>query len=142
MCGERLSPVETTTTMPALEDQTLTGELSPQDLADLDALPVGSALLMVQKGPASGARFLLRDERVIAGRNPKSDIFLDDITVSRSHASFTRQDGSFLVQDLGSLNGTYVNKALLRQPTLLRNGDQVQIGKFRMIFFLGTAGTD
>ncbi len=142
MCGERLSGTESTTTMPVLDDQTLTKELSSDDIAAIEELPVGSALLMVLKGPAAGARFLLRDDRVVAGRRGESDIFLDDITVSRRHAAFIRKDGSFLIEDLGSLNGTYVNRRLLKEPLLLRNGDEVQIGKYRMIFVLGSTGTD
>ncbi|MDR2930009.1 MAG: FHA domain-containing protein [Propionibacteriaceae bacterium] len=139
MCGERLAGFETTTTMGALDDQTLTNELSSEDIAAIDALPAGSALLMVLKGPGAGGRYLLRDDRVVAGRHPDSGIFLDDITVSRSHVGFTRDQGSFLAEDLGSLNGTYVNRELLKAPVLLRNGDEVQIGKYRMIFFLGSA---
>ncbi|MCL2483168.1 MAG: FHA domain-containing protein [Propionibacteriaceae bacterium] len=141
-CGEKLTSSDTTTTMPVLDDQTLTNELSTDDIAAIDALPQGSALLIVLKGPGAGARFLLKDDRTVAGRNPDSGIFLDDITVSRSHVSFTRGDGSFVIDDLRSLNGTYVNRHLLRVPVTLHNGDEVQIGKYKMIFFLGSSGTD
>ncbi|MCL2471376.1 MAG: FHA domain-containing protein [Propionibacteriaceae bacterium] len=141
-CGEKLVSGDTTTTMPVLDDQTLTNELSTDDIAAIDALPLGSALLIVLKGPGAGARFLLKDERTVAGRNPDSGIFLDDITVSRSHVSFTRGDASFVIEDLRSLNGTYVNHHLLRVPVTLHNGDEVQIGKYKMIYFLGSSGTD
>ena len=141
-CGEKLTGSESTSIMAALEDTTLTNALSGDDIAAVDALPVGSALLVVLKGPASGARFLLRDDRTVAGRHPDSGIFLDDITVSRSHVAFTRSQGSFIVEDLGSLNGTYLNRQLLKGPDLLRNGDEVQIGKYKLVYFLGTAGTE
>ncbi len=142
MCGEKMTVGESTTTMAPVEDPTLTNELDRQDVEAIDALPAGSALLVVLKGPGVGARYLLHDAHSVAGRDPDSDIFLDDITVSRPHASFTRDQGSFLIEDLGSLNGTYVNRQLLKTPTLLRNGDEVQIGKYRMVIFLGLAGTE
>jgi pSer/pThr/pTyr-binding forkhead associated (FHA) protein len=141
-CGEKLGAVESTTTMPVMDDQTLTNELNSDDIKAIEALPAGSALLVVLKGPGTGARFLLRDDRTVVGRSPRSDIFLDDITVSRSHAAFVREQGSFVIEDVRSLNGTYVNRRLLKEPTLLRNGDEVQIGKYRMVFFLGSSGIE
>jgi len=141
-CGEKLSSVESTSIMPVIDDQTLNNELDSNEIAAIDALPVGSALLVVLKGPGAGARFLLNQDRTVAGRGPNSDIFLDDITVSRSHASFTKDQGSFVIEDMGSLNGTYVNRKLLREPVVLRNGDEVQVGKYRMVYFLGSSGTD
>ena len=141
-CGEKLSSAESTSIMPALDDQTLTNELNSNDIAAIDALPVGSALLVVLKGPGAGARFLLKEDRTVAGRGPDSDIFLDDITVSRSHASFAKEQGSFKIEDMGSLNGTYVNRQLLKGSVLLRNGDEVQIGKYKMVYFLGSSGTE
>ncbi|MDR0782669.1 MAG: FHA domain-containing protein [Propionibacteriaceae bacterium] len=128
--------------MPVFEDTTLTNELSSDDIAAIEALPIGSALLLVLKGPGQGARFLLREDTIIVGRHPQSGIFLDDITVSRSHVKFTKDQGSFSVEDLGSLNGTYVGRQLLRGSRLLRNGDEVQIGKYKMIYFFGTTGTE
>jgi pSer/pThr/pTyr-binding forkhead associated (FHA) protein len=117
--------------------------LSAAEQAAVDALPVGSALLVVQRGPNAGARFLLDAERTTAGRKPDSDIFLDDVTVSRKHAEFVRRDGVFLVRDVGSLNGTYVQRDRIEEA-VLRDGDEVQIGKFRMVFHpskrLGGAG--
>ena len=106
---------------------------SRADQAAIDALPAGSALLVVQRGPNAGARFLLDADRTTAGRHPKSDIFLDDVTVSRKHAEFVRREGQFLVRDVGSLNGTYVRRDRIDEA-VLRDGDEVQIGKFRMIF--------
>lgn len=141
-CGAKLNLAESTSTMPTLDDQTLTNELSADDIRAIESLPLGSALLIVQKGPGTGQRFLLRDDSATAGRHPKSAIFLDDVTVSRRHAVFARSQGSYAVEDAGSLNGTYVNRSVLRAPVLLRNGDEVQIGKYKMVFFLGSAGVD
>jgi pSer/pThr/pTyr-binding forkhead associated (FHA) protein len=119
-------------------------------IAGLESLPAGSALLVVKRGPNAGSRFLLDQTMTSAGRHPDSDIFLDDVTVSRRHAEF-RQDGEeFLVVDVGSLNGTYVNREPV-DSAVLANGDEVQIGKFRLVFLAGprqapstdpSAGTD
>jgi len=141
-CGEKLGSTESTSTMPVMDDQTLTNELSSTDIAAIDALPNGSALLVVLKGPGAGSRYLLKEDHAVAGRGPNSDIFLDDITVSRSHASFAKEQGSFMIEDMGSLNGTYVNRQLLKEPVLLRNGDEVQVGKYKMVYFLGSSGTN
>jgi pSer/pThr/pTyr-binding forkhead associated (FHA) protein len=67
------------------------------------------------------------------GRHPNSDIFLDDVTASRRHAEFRRENGQFLVVDIGSLNGTFVNRKPV-QSSVLANGDEIQIGKFRLVF--------
>lgn len=107
--------------------------LSAEEKAAVAALPSTSALLIMQRGPSAGARFLLDDDRTVAGRSPDADIFLDDVTVSRKHVEFVREGGGFVVRDVGSLNGTYVNRTRIEQA-LLRSGDEVQIGKFRMTF--------
>ncbi len=107
--------------------------LSPDEHAAVAALPATSALLLMQRGPSAGARFLLDADRTTAGRSPDADIFLDDVTVSRKHVEFLRQDDGFVVRDVGSLNGTYVNRERIDQ-VVLRPGDEVQIGKFRMTF--------
>jgi pSer/pThr/pTyr-binding forkhead associated (FHA) protein len=110
--------------------------LSPEAQAAVDALPLGSALLVVRRGPNAGSRFLLDGELTTAGRHPESDIFLDDVTVSRRHVEFRRgSDGVFTVSDVGSLNGTYVNRERIEAGVPLTNGDEVQIGKYRMVFF-------
>jgi pSer/pThr/pTyr-binding forkhead associated (FHA) protein len=111
-------------------------ELSHEDRAAVDALPRGSALLVVQRGPNAGSRFLLDQDISTVGRHPDSDVFLDDVTVSRRHARFERDGDHFRVIDVGSLNGTYVNRDRT-DALLLSNGDEVQIGKFRLIFFAG-----
>ena len=109
-----------------------------QSVSGVDALPAGSALLVVKRGPNAGSRFLLDRSTTSAGRHPDSDIFLDDVTVSRRHAEFVRGDGAggpgpFRVRDVGSLNGTYVDRERI-DDRALRTGDEVQIGKFRMVF--------
>lgn len=111
--------------------------LSREEQATVDALREGTALLIVLRGPNTGARFLLDDTEVSSGRGPSSDIFLDDVTVSRKHAVFSRGDDGFTVRDVGSLNGTYVNRERI-DSVLLRTGDEVQIGKFRLVFYAGT----
>ena len=110
--------------------------LSAQDQATVDALVPGTALLVVLRGPNTGARFLLDSDEVSSGRHPDSDIFLDDVTVSRKHATFRREGDDFLVRDVGSLNGTYVNRERIDDITL-KTGDEVQIGKFRLVFYAG-----
>jgi pSer/pThr/pTyr-binding forkhead associated (FHA) protein len=105
-------------------------------VSGVDALPSGSALLVVKRGPNAGSRFLLDRDTTSAGRHPDSDIFLDDVTVSRRHAEFRRDGAEFVVVDVGSLNGTYVNREPV-DTAVLANGDEVQIGKFRLVFLTG-----
>lgn len=111
-------------------------QLSRADQATVEALRPGTALLVVLRGPNTGARFLLDDDEVNAGRHPDSDIFLDDVTVSRKHATFRREGNTFVVRDVGSLNGTYVNRERIDEVSL-HTGDEVQIGKFRLVFYAG-----
>lgn len=112
--------------------------LDPQELAAISALPSGSALLVVKRGAADGSRFLLDTDLSKAGRHPNADIFLDDVTVSRKHAEFSRQGKSFEVRDLASLNGTYLNGVRI-DSAKLSNGDEVQIGKFKLTFYSSPA---
>lgn len=140
-CGHALEsatvPAETTATItfgaasPRPEADDL---LNEADAAAADALPAGSALLIVQRGPGAGSRYLLDTDVVSAGRHPESEIFLDDITVSRRHVEFRREGGTYSVHDVGSLNGTYVNRDRI-DDALLQNGDEVRIGKYRLVFF-------
>ncbi|GAA3016766.1 FHA domain-containing protein [Streptomyces fulvorobeus] len=139
---ERASETTSTISISGLEayeaeatGQTMVPSLSPEAQAAVDALPAGSALLVVRRGPNSGSRFLLDSDLTTAGRHPQSDIFLDDVTVSRRHVEFRRNpDGSFTVGDVGSLNGTYVNRERI-DSVPLHNGDEVQIGKYRLVFY-------
>ena len=111
-------------------------EIPEQGIGGLEALSAGSALLVVKRGPNAGSRFQLDKDVVRAGRHPQSDIFLDDVTVSRRHAEFRRSGTDFEVSDVGSLNGTYVNREPV-ESAVLSNGDEVQIGKFRLVFLTG-----
>lgn len=126
---------DTTKVIPVIPDETVLAELSEEDEAAVDALPVGSALLVVRRGAGEGSRFLVDSDVTTVGRHPNSDIFFDDITVSRHHAEFVRTPDGVDVRDQGSLNGTYVNRTRIDGETTLKSGDEVQIGKFRMIFF-------
>ncbi|MEU8788497.1 FHA domain-containing protein [Streptomyces sp. NPDC048643] len=145
--AERPSETTSTISISGIEayDAEVTGQtpspmLSPEAQAAVDALPLGSALLVVRRGPNSGSRFLLDSDLTTAGRHPQSDIFLDDVTVSRRHVEFRRvADGSFTVADVGSLNGTYVNRERIDQVAL-SNGDEVQIGKYRLVFYASQLG--
>ena len=98
------------------------------------ALPPRTALLLETGGGLAGARFLLDSDEMIAGRHPACSVFLDDVTVSRRHAMFTRHHDTFEIVDQSSLNGTYVNGDRV-ETKVLDNGDQVQIGKFRFSYF-------
>jgi pSer/pThr/pTyr-binding forkhead associated (FHA) protein len=130
--GETTSMIFTGTDLPDTE----TGDESQADAAVVDALPPNTALLVVRRGPNAGSRFLLDSELTEVGRRPDSDIFLDDVTVSRRHAEFYRHGGRFAVRDVGSLNGTYVNRERSEEAALI-GGDEVQIGKFRLVFLQG-----
>jgi pSer/pThr/pTyr-binding forkhead associated (FHA) protein len=99
-----------------------------------EQLAPGQALLMVKRGSNAGTTFLIDKDATTAGRSPDSDVFLDDVTVSRRHAEIRREDGEFSIHDQGSLNGTYVNRELVESATLA-SGDELQIGKFRLVFF-------
>ena len=128
-----------------LQDETTIG-ITPVDIegegADefpfpADELEAGQALLLVKHGPNAGSTFLVEKDVTIAGRNPDSDVFLDDITVSRRHAEIRRSaGGAFSIHDLGSMNGTYVNRERV-EVTQLASHDEVQIGKFKLVFFAG-----
>ena len=130
-------PVTETTSMISLsaigEAESATFDEPVIDYAAIDALADDAALLVVTRGPNVGSQFLLDDDFTSAGRHPESDIFLDDVTVSRRHAEFYRQGARFTVRDVGSLNGTYVNRERIEEAELF-GGDEVQIGKFRLRF--------
>jgi pSer/pThr/pTyr-binding forkhead associated (FHA) protein len=100
---------------------------------DLDELPPGVGMLVVTRGPNSGSRFALDEPLVTAGRHPDRVIFLDDITVSRRHAEVRKVDDGYTVTDVGSLNGTYLNRQRVEQADL-HDGDELQIGTFKLLF--------
>jgi pSer/pThr/pTyr-binding forkhead associated (FHA) protein len=137
---ERVPTGDTTKTIPAMVDDR-EESLTAEEEAAVRALPRGSALLIVQRGSNAGSRYLLNTDVVTAGRHQSADIFLDDISVSRKHATFTRRPEGIVLKDLGSLNGTYVNRDLVDE-CVLRPGDEVQIGKFRLVFFASAQDAD
>ena len=102
-------------------------------------LPVGTAVLVVRRGPGEGSQFVLTGDRAVAGRSRESELFLDDVTVSRSHAIFERVGYGWTVRDSDSLNGTYVNRDRVSSHQLL-HGDEVQIGKYRFVYLIGDGG--
>jgi pSer/pThr/pTyr-binding forkhead associated (FHA) protein len=135
-------PSATTMRLSAVNPADLTvAPEAPQSTVDsgtLASLKPGTALLRVDHGPNAGSRFLLDADLTTVGRHPSSDIFLDDVTVSRKHAQFVREGSGFVVRDVGSLNGTYVNRERIDVATV-RTGDEVQIGKFRLVVHLSPA---
>jgi hypothetical protein len=136
-CGAPLGPgenEETTLTLSAVEAATEEDELERY----LDGLPPGVGLLVVRQGPNAGSSYRLEAPVTAIGRHPDSEIFLDDITVSRRHVVVERDggDGGYTLRDVGSLNGTYVNRKRVDEAQL-RDRDEVQIGRFRLTFVLG-----
>jgi pSer/pThr/pTyr-binding forkhead associated (FHA) protein len=110
-------------------------------LLGVDVPDVGEVgQLVVTRGPTAGARYALSDAVTSIGRHPESGIFLDDVTVSRRHAEVRRgDDGQYLLADVGSLNGTYLDGERIEEASL-REGAQVQVGKYRLVFVIGTLG--
>lgn len=106
---------------------------APAEPMTKEPVDLDGPVLVVRRGPEVGERFYLERERLTVGRDPASGIFLNDITVSRDHAVLTKSGGEVSVEDVGSLNGVYVNGASITR-TVLHNGDQVQIGRFQMVF--------
>ena len=149
-CGAALSQErvgESTSVIPKVggEDSGEQPEATPESAADahagaVESLPAGSALLVVKRGPNAGSRFALTADVTTAGRHPDSDIFLDDITVSRRHAEIAKASGGYVVRDVGSLNGTYLNRERIDEAPL-QNGDEVQVGKFKLVFFSSGSGS-
>ena len=116
-------------------------ELDEELGAALAELPPGMGMLVVRRGPNAGSRYVLDSEVTALGRHPDSDIFLDDITVSRRHAEFVHSGGTYRVRDVGSLNGTYLNRERIDDASL-HSGDEVQIGKFKLVFLGADARAD
>ena len=136
-CGASLTSIEehhtTTLAMPTEADPT-TGEEVALDVRP----PAGVGMLVVKRGPNVGSRFALESVVTRVGRHPDSDIFLDDVTVSRRHAELRRDDlGNYVVRDAGSLNGTYLNRTRVDEAPLT-DGDELQVGMFKLVFFHGT----
>ena len=102
----------------------------------LAELPAGMGVVVVRRGPNAGSRFSLERETTTVGRHPDSDIFLDDITVSRRHVTVEHDADGYLLRDAGSLNGTYVNRKRVDEARL-NYGDEVQVGRYRLTFVIG-----
>ncbi|MDQ3681245.1 MAG: zinc-ribbon and FHA domain-containing protein [Actinomycetota bacterium] len=136
-CGGVLTQAEGEETTITFLPNEAAGEVGEEDLTiSLDDVSAELALLVVRRGPNAGSRYALENDVVHVGRHPESEIFLDDITVSRRHAEFVREGQGFVVRDVGSLNGTYVNRERIEQSPLV-HGDEVQIGKFKLVFVTG-----
>ena len=136
-CGAPLPDTgDATQSIAAVESEATIAE---ETAADLDELPDGIGAVIVDRGPNAGSRFLLEHTTTAAGRHPESEIFLDDVTVSRRHAMFERRPDGYVLRDVGSLNGTYANGDRVDEYQL-RNGDEVQIGRYRLMFLVGGSG--
>ena len=136
-CGTPLgADTDTTTITFATETDPEAAETPvPGVEVDLSDVPVGTGVLVVTRGEAAGSRILLDLPTTSAGRHPDSDIFLDDITVSRRHAEIVRAGDDYRVRDAGSLNGTYVNRERIEEAPLT-HGDVLQIGKYKLHFLV------
>jgi pSer/pThr/pTyr-binding forkhead associated (FHA) protein len=128
-CGAVLETDDATANLAALAEDDSGEALA----AVVDELPEGAAVLIVRRGPNAGSIFGLDQPETAAGRHPDSQIFLDDITVSRRHAVIDHRDAGFVVRDVGSLNGTYVNRERVDEQRL-QSGDEIQIGRFVLTF--------
>src|ERR671935_2269227 len=131
-CGARLiKPDEGETTMTFTPEE---GEVAESGV--LEELGVkGPALVVRSGGGRAGETFHPEGDRTTIGRSPDCEIFLDDVTVSRKHAVLTQRDGGFFIEDLGSLNGTFLNRHRIESAEL-NDGDELQIGKYRLMFLL------
>lgn len=109
-------------------------EISSNILEDIKKIPAGSSGLIIIKGPNIGDKFLINKSILTIGRNLESDIFLDDITVSRKHAVLKKYGEDFKIKDSGSLNGSYINGEIV-DDAVLKDGDRIQIGKYIFLFF-------
>ena len=137
-CGSPFTPSTDTTISFLPEDSS--GDLADEEVSvPAGDLAEGTGVLVVKRGPDAGARFVLTGEVTRVGRHPDSEIFLDDVTVSRRHAEFRREASHYVVVDVGSLNGTYVNRERIETATL-KGSDEVQIGKFKLVFLSTSAG--
>jgi Inner membrane component of T3SS, cytoplasmic domain/zinc-ribbon domain len=145
-CGAELAPADLAFQTGVLGIRAATeGDSAPMpavDATSVSGLGEGHAVLVVLRGPAEGARYNLApsSEPVVVGRSPECELFLDDVTVSRRHAELRSVGGGWELHDLGSLNGSYVNRRRIDQQTLA-GGDEVQIGKYRFVF-LEAAGAE
>jgi len=139
-CGAVLDPQSNDDTTITFAPVEAAGDVADEELTvSLGEMHDSMAMLVVKRGPNAGSKFALDTDVTRAGRHPKSDIFLDDITVSRRHAEILRRPDGYVVRDVGSLNGTYLNRERIDEARLSQ-GDELQIGKFKLVFFSGPAG--
>ena len=135
-CGQ---PIEREPGEPATITFSLDPDPDEQISVELPA-PSSGGMLVVTRGPNTGAEFVLEHVITSAGRHPDSDIFLDDVTVSRRHAELERTgDGGVIVRDVGSLNGTYLNGDRIDGERPVSTGDELQVGKFKLVYVAGEA---
>ena len=134
-CGSPLQEGKEDTTITFLPGE-LEADLEEEVHVSPDELEGGRAVLIVKRGPNAGSKFFIDSDATSIGRHPDSEIFLDDITVSRRHAEIRRRGEAFSLHDVGSLNGTYVNRERVEEASL-RSGDEIQIGKFKLVFLTG-----
>jgi len=138
-CGTPLGEDRDATTITYVSGDPETGEVAvPEVEVDLSDVPAGTGVLVVTRGEAAGSRILLDLPTTLAGRHPDSDLFLDDITVSRRHAEIVRDGDTYRVRDAGSLNGTYVNRERIEEAALT-HGDVLQVGKYKLHFLIAGA---
>jgi pSer/pThr/pTyr-binding forkhead associated (FHA) protein len=135
-CGKALTEPGSSDTTITFATGELDAELDEEIHISPEELEGGRGALIVKRGPNAGSKFFLDEDKTQVGRHPDSDIFLDDITVSRRHAEFRRGEESFSLADVGSLNGTYVNRERVEEVEL-HSGDEIQIGKFKLVFLTG-----
>ena len=135
-CGSPLADQASTDTTITFMAGELDAELEEEIHIAPEELEGGRGVLIVKRGPNAGSKFFVDSATIQIGRHPDSDIFLDDITVSRRHAEIRRGDQGFELHDVGSLNGTYVNRERVEEADL-RSGDEIQIGKFKLVFLTG-----
>jgi len=136
-CGNPLSEGGSTDTTITFLPAELESDLEEEIHISPEELEGGRGVLIVKRGPNAGSKFFLDSDSTEIGRHPDSEIFLDDITVSRRHAEIRRDSGSFSLHDVGSLNGTYVNRERVEEAPLAA-GDEIQIGKFKLVFLAGS----
>ena len=136
-CGSPLSEAADTDTTVTFMAGELDSELEDEIHISPDELEGGRGVLIVKRGPNAGSKFFLDTDQTRIGRHLDSDIFLDDITVSRNHAEIRREGEGFSLHDVGSLNGTYVSRERV-EGAKLASGDEIQIGKFKLVFLTGS----
>jgi hypothetical protein len=132
-CGAFLGSAEDAPSEPSTASYTV-GETGDVEAVELDELAAQGPTLVIRAGGGrAGETFVLDKDRLTVGRRPESDIFLDDVTVSRDHAILVRRSEDYYLDDLGSLNGTYVNRSRIESHRL-SHGDELQIGKYKLAF--------